>query len=61
MDERVRQVVEKTFTEREFGKSIMDAMAEGMHAQGSEITKLRKDIDLTNQQIPQLATQYSEW
>jgi len=61
MDERIKEVVTKAFSEHEVGKSIMEDMAEGMHARGSEISKLRKDIDFTNEQLPQLAVQYSEW
>jgi len=59
-DDKIKEVVAKTLSEHEVGKNIMEALAEGLHAQGSEITKLRKDIDLTNEQLPQLAAQYSE-
>jgi len=61
VDEKIKEVVIQSFSEHEIGKGIMEAMAEGMHAQGSEIMKMRKDLDLTNEQLPQLAVQYSEW
>ena len=60
VDEKIKEIVMQSFSEHEVGKGIMEAMAEGMHAQGSELMKMRKDLDLTNEQLPQLAVQKGE-
>jgi len=60
-DSKVKEAISRALQDNEIGKGIMQTVSGTIQGHDASIGGMRKDLELTAQQLSELATQYAQW